>query len=118
MIYRNQGKIETGSRISKCNYGSHHYYSIETAILEKRLIYDTSQLMGKVTIHNLTNLQSYYNRQLPNFASVIEKLVGIECAPIKLFTKFFPVFRHFVSTGYGISSNFYGGQNNPVRGTR
>jgi len=42
MSYRNQEKIEVDQRLSKCNYKSRRNYSIEMAILEKRLIYDTS----------------------------------------------------------------------------
>ena len=40
--YRNKGKIESNSRISKVNYGSHNQYSFENSILEKRLIYNHS----------------------------------------------------------------------------
>ena len=62
MSHRNQGKIENDNRISKCNYGSRCNYSIESAILEKQLIHDTSRLTGDDYIHNLTDLQLYYDR--------------------------------------------------------
>ena len=37
---RNNENIERDERLSKFNYGSRANYSIETAILEKRLMYD------------------------------------------------------------------------------
>jgi len=46
----------------------------------------------KATIHNLTNLKSYYNRQLPNFTSIIEESIGIEQEPMRLFTTVLPIF--------------------------
>ena len=109
MSYRNQGKIENDNQISKYNYGSRRNYNIETTILEKRLIFDNSMLTGESSTYNLTDLQSCYNRYLLNFASIIEELIGIERAPIKLFTKVLLVFKHYICTGYSISTDYYGG---------
>ena len=58
---RNSGRIEIDPMISKYNYGSRKGYSIENAILEKRIVYNNSLLMGNHTIHNMTDLQSCYN---------------------------------------------------------
>ena len=41
---------------SKANYGLRRNFSIETAILEKRLILDNSIILMKPTIYNLTDL--------------------------------------------------------------
>ena len=41
---RNRGKTEQDKKVSKSNYGSRPKYSIEIAILEKRLLYDNSKL--------------------------------------------------------------------------
>ena len=41
---RNRFKIEEDSRVSKVNYGLRLYYSMENAILEKRLVHDNSVL--------------------------------------------------------------------------
>ena len=41
---RNKYKIESNSRVSKANYLSRLNYSIETAILEKKLIYNASSI--------------------------------------------------------------------------
>ena len=56
MSLQNQGQIEKDLRLSKCNYGSQKTYSIENAILKKRLIYDSSRLSGETIVHNLTDL--------------------------------------------------------------
>ena len=50
--------IESDTRFSKSNYGSRKNYSIESALLEKRLIFDQSLLSCKLTIYSLTDLQS------------------------------------------------------------
>jgi len=64
-------KIEVDPRISKANYGSRANYSIENALLKKRIIYDYSTLLYQCTIYNITDLEAYYNRQLPNMGSII-----------------------------------------------
>lgn len=66
-------KIESDERFSKSNYGSRKNYSIETAILEKRLTFDNSLLSGKSTIYHLTDLQSCYDRQLANIGGIVEE---------------------------------------------
>ena len=48
--------IESNKRFSKLNYGSRKNYSIETAILEKRLTFDNGILIGNLTLYYLTNL--------------------------------------------------------------
>ena len=59
---RNSNNIETDRRISKYNFGSRRNYSIETALLEKRMIYDASKYNEKIIIHNLMDLEAYYDR--------------------------------------------------------
>jgi len=44
IVSRNENLIEKDHRISKSNFGSRKYYSIETVILKKRLLYDTSMI--------------------------------------------------------------------------
>jgi len=58
---RNKISIEAGSRVSKCNYGSHANYSIENVILEKHLWYNNSLLRSNKIIYNMTDLKFYYN---------------------------------------------------------
>ena len=74
-------------------------------------------LTGESSTYNLTNLQSCYDRQLPNFMSIIKESIGIEWASIKLFTKVLPVFKHYIYTSYSISTDYYRGQEDLVGGT-
>ena len=68
--------IEYDNRFSKANYSSRKNYSIEIAILEQRLIFNSSLLLTKPVIYNLIDLQSCYNCQLVNIRSILEELVG------------------------------------------
>ena len=75
---RNKSRIESDNRISKCNYGLRVNYFIENAILEKQLVYDNSILIGNITIHNMTDLKSYYDRQLAQMRLIIKESISIE----------------------------------------
>ena len=90
LLSEEEENIENNERISKANYGSYKNYSIESEILEKRLIFDNSLLITKLTIYNLIDLQSYYNRQLANIGSIIEESIGRNRNVIKLFIKIMP----------------------------
>ena len=88
------------------------YYSIESAILEKRLICDYSKLIYIEIVHNLTDIKAWYDHQLENLGSIIEELVSIEHEPIRLFIKVLPRFKYFIYTRYRISKTYYDGLNN------
>ena len=83
--------IKKEMRLSTANYGSRKNYSVELAILEKRLIYDSYLLQNTPLIHKITNLQLCYDQQLANFGSIIEESVGNNRYALKLFTKLIPV---------------------------
>ena len=68
--------IEDDHRFSKANYGSRKNYSIDSAILEKRLVIDNSILSGKLTIYHLTDLKACYDRQLAEVGGILEESVG------------------------------------------
>ena len=104
---RNNENIEIDSRLSKFNYGSRRYYSIETAILEKRLMYDLAARDGKEIMHTISDLKVCYDRQLPNIRYLIEESVGVEREPAKLFVRLLPIMNHFICTSFGISSDYY-----------
>ena len=82
--------IEKDKRISKSNYGSRKNYSIENAILEKRLVIDRSLISCKKTIYHLTDLKSYYNHQLVNIGGLIEESIRRERDIMKMLTKLIP----------------------------
>ena len=109
--------IESDDRFSKSKYGSRKNYSIETAILEKRLTFDHSLISSKPTIYHLTDLQSCYDRQLANIGGIVEELVGRDRRAIKLITKVIPNWEHYLSTAFGISKKYYGGEERNLAGT-
>jgi len=109
--------IEHDSRFSRANYGSQKNYSIESAILEKRLIFDNSMISGKDTMYAITDLQSCYDRQLAEIGGIVEESVGRDRAAIKLITKVIPNWRHYIRTGFGISNEYYGGEYDQLAGT-
>ena len=109
--------IETDKRFSKSNYGSRKNYSIESAILEKRLSFDNSMICRNMTIYHLTDLQSCYDRQLVNIGGIVEESVGRSRKVIKLIMKVIPNWHHYISTAFGISHNYYGGEENRLAGT-
>jgi len=53
---RNKGLIENNMRVLKRNYGLHKYHSIESIILEKRLIHNNILFSNEVTAYNVTYL--------------------------------------------------------------
>ena len=65
-------RYKKDDRFSKSNYGSRKNYSIETVILEIRLIFDSSLLSNKATTHNITDLQSLYDRKLLDIGVILE----------------------------------------------
>jgi len=114
---KNKELIENNERFSTANYGSRKNYSIETAILEKRLILDHSILSMAPTIYNFTDLKSCYDRQLAKVGGILEESTDRNRNAMKLFTKIMPVFKHYINTGYGISEEYYGGAQNELAGT-
>ena len=109
--------IELDKRFSKSNYRSRKNYLIKTAILEKWLTFDSSLLSNKLTIYHLADLQSCYDRQLANIGGILEESVRRNRKAMKLITKVIPNQMHYLSTVFGISENYYGGESNQLVGT-
>ena len=114
---RNNRNIENNKRLSKFNYGSRTNYSIETAILEKRLMYDIAIRDGKPMLHNISDLKACYDRQLPNLGCLVQESVGVERKAAKIFAKVLPIMKHHVCTDFGISKDTYGSQTERLGGT-
>ena len=68
---QNKYSIERDKRVSKNNFGSRPDYSIESAILYKRLVYDNSKLTNEVIVYNMTDLEACYDRQLALIESIV-----------------------------------------------
>ena len=66
------------------------------------------------TVHNFTDLDSCYDRQLANVCRVVEEAVELYWMAIKLFTKVIPRFEHCIHTNFWISEGSYGGRNDPL----
>ena len=104
-----QELIENDERFSKANFGSRKNFAITTALLQKRLVMDNSLISSRHTIYIMTDLQSCYDRQLSNVGSIVEESVGHNRNAMILYTKIMPHFQRYISTGYGISQEPYGG---------
>ena len=72
---RNKFKIEIYHRIVKSNYGSRLDYSIDDTILDKRLVFDNSIIIGKYNTYNMTDLQLCYDRQLAEIGLIVQDSV-------------------------------------------
>ena len=84
---RNKYQIECNNRISKISFKSWLNYSIDTAILWKRLIYNISKLDRVLTAYNVTDLEVCYNKNLLNIRNIIQETIRIERPAIKLIAK-------------------------------
>jgi len=58
----------------------------------------------------------YYDRQLANIESLILESIRIDHKVLTLIAKILPYFKHYACTGFGISSNHYGNEENEYRG--
>ena len=67
--------------------------------------------------YNISNLEAYYDRQLPRIGSIVEELLGVERELMMVFEKVFLIIKHHVSTSYGISEGYYGGEKDRLCGT-
>ena len=114
---RNKHEIEEDKRILKCNYRSRSNYSIENFILEKRLVCDNSIISSQSTIHNMTNLKLYYNRQLTQIRSIIKESMGMQRKPVKLIAKLLPNIKYYICTTHRVSEDYYSGCNDKLAGT-
>ena len=79
--------IEKDPRISKVNYGSRKNFLIETAILEKHLIFDNSMINMTNSIYTFTDLKACYNCQLAKLGSIIEESIGRNRNAMIMFAK-------------------------------
>ena len=72
---RNDKNIETDNRLSKYNYESRRNYSIDTVLLEKRLMHNAILRNRKPINHAISNLKACYNRQLLNIRCMVQEAV-------------------------------------------
>ena len=68
-------------------------------------------------MHNISDLEVCYDRQLPNIGYLVEELVRVEREPAILFAKILPVMEYHICTSYRISKDSYGSRTYKLGGT-
>ena len=58
------------------NYGSRLKYSINNAILEKRLLYNQAKIIMEPTVHNITDLEACYDNQNAMLGGLVLESIG------------------------------------------
>ena len=66
-------------------FGSRKGFSIDTALLEKRLICNAAIKSTGPMMHNISDLEACYDCQLPNIGCLVQELVGVRREASKLF---------------------------------
>ena len=97
--------IESDNRFSTTNHRLRIFFSIELAILEKRLTLDNSLNLLKYAIYNFTDLKSCYDWQLPNLRSIAEELIR-KRKSITLCAKIMLRFKKYARKGYDTSRKY------------
>ena len=59
-------------------------------------------------INTITDLEAYYDRQLPNLIKIIKESIGINRSTIKLITKVLSIMKYFICTSFSMSKDSYG----------
>ena len=95
--------MENNNRFLKYNYSLRKAYSIDEVILERRLLYNISKIIMIPTMHMVTDLATYYNRQLAEIEGIVLELTGIDRHATRLFSKLLLIISHYICSGYGIS---------------
>ena len=101
--------IKKDERILKSNYESRKNYSIESEILEKRLVINEILISYKPAIYYLVDWKLCYHHQLVNIEGLIEELIGKNCNIIQIIIKLIPRWKYYISIAHRISEKYYGG---------
>ena len=62
-------------------------------------------------------MAAYYDCQLANIESLVLESIGIDRKVLTLIIKILPHFKHYIYTGFGISSSFYSDEQDEYGGT-
>ena len=114
---RNKKLAENNYCLSEYNHSFRKGYSINKAILEKKLIYNSSIQIGKLIVYVVTDLSACYDRQLTNIVSIVLQSIGVNWHAITLISKILLSFQHQIYTGYRISSESYSNSKDHYGGT-
>ena len=61
----------------------------------------------KPTIHNMTDLEAYYNWQLPEVSGLIQESVGVTRKAIKTIVQIILTLNHYICTYFGVRNKKY-----------
>ena len=86
-------------------------------LLEKILIFDLVKKTEEVFSYAISDLEAFYDIQLPKIGGVVEESVGVNRKAIKLVKKGLHRSKHYVGTSYGISEQSYAGDDTFLGGT-
>ena len=78
-------------------------FSIESALLEKILLHETSKHNEKIA-HALSDLEAWCDRQKPSIWGIVEESLGVNKQAINIITRTIETFKYRVCTGFGVSS--------------
>ena len=80
-------------------------------------MYDLAIRDRNKMMHNISDLEVCYDRQLPNIGYLVEESVRVERESAMLFAKILPVMEHHICTSYGISKDSYSSRTYKLGGT-
>jgi len=86
-------------------------------LLEKKLDFNSTIRDYKRNINTITNLEAYYDCQLPNLGSIIKESVRVERKCIALITKVLSIMNHYVCILFGISKQSYSSKEEEIAST-
>jgi len=95
--------------LSKDNYGSRKRFSIESALLEKRLIFDLAKITEEKFARVISDLEACFDHQFPTTGGVVEEYIGVKRKVINFITKVLPRNQHYEGTENGVRTEYYGG---------
>ena len=85
-----ESKLEEDERLSKPNYGSRKGFSIDSALLEKRLLFDYAKRREESNIYLTSDLEACCDRQLPNIGGIVAESVGVNRNMMNILSKMLP----------------------------
>ena len=106
---RREENYEDDKRASKYDHVSRKGCSIESSLLEKRLIFDLVKKAEEVFSCTACDLESCYDIQFPNKGGIVEESMRSNRGSIKLSTKMLPKCKHCIGTTHSANINYCGG---------
>ena len=107
---RIEENYKNDKRTSNHNYGSRQDYSVESELIEKRLILNLAKREEKQVTCTISDLEACYDIQLPNIGGAFEESMRVNREVIKLFTKVLPRCKHFRNISWRESGALWGNE--------